>query len=269
MVREYDIISIALGRPWVWDDWCEWLLKAGMPKGASLHLVDNAAADDGESRNKFMDFAARCLRADRFQTVSVTRGPGPVGNRGSIERDRSIADILSQLVSTTLGDYIFLLDDDVIPPRDALCRLLDGWQEKQECGHRPALLSGACLSAVNPAYFVAGFGENRWEKSISADLPAAGVINTDYVGFGCVLMDGPCVRAHLPIEAGREEGWRMGPDAGLCRQLRRSGYTMWLDTSLRCEHRFEPPTQCPSPSPAGPEPAGGISATVPRTPFGR
>ena len=63
----------------------------------------------------------------------------------------------------------------------------------------------------------------------------------DYGGTGCLFGDSLILRAHLPILASHSEGWRMGPDAWLCRQLRRAGYSIWLDTAVPCEHRYEPP----------------------------
>jgi hypothetical protein len=233
-----DIVSISIGRQWVWDDWCTWLLNADVPDRASLFLMDNSRADDLASSARMNEFARSCLISGRFRTVSVTRGPGPEGERGSHERLQSNAHALNRLLSMTMGEFVFLLDDDVVPPRDALPRLHAGWLSRASNGERPGLLSGAYPSATNPGCLVAGVGQERWERSLREQPGSNEIVQLDFVGSGCVLADGAVIRAHLPIEAGHGEGWLMGPDAWLSRQLRRSGYTVWLDCGVACEHRF-------------------------------
>jgi len=236
-----DIVSIAVGREWVWDDWCRWLLTCEVPAKVSLFLVDNSEPEDGETSQKMRDFAVQCMASCRFQTVSITRGTGPCGARGSGERDRNISDTLNMVLPMTSESFVFILDDDVIPPPDALRRLHAAWLAKAVNGARPGLISGSYPSAGNAGLLVAGLGEHRWERSVSASACGEQLTRVDFAGNGCLLADGPAVRSHLPLESSTSEGWRMGPDAWLSRRLRQSGFTVWLDTSLRCEHRYNAP----------------------------
>ncbi len=236
-----DIIALVVYRPWVWDDWCQWLLTCELPADCSLLLMDNAPPGEAEPGRKIRAFAARCLESGRFRTVALTRGTGPCGERGSERRDQGIGESISELLHNTSGDFAFLLDDDILPTQDALPQLHRTWAQLASSGARPGLITGAYISANHPDLLVAGFGENRWERSAPAGTTSPDPMRIDYGGTGCLFGDSLILRAHLPILASHSEGWRMGPDAWLCRQLRRAGYSIWLDTAVPCEHRYEPP----------------------------
>lgn len=134
-------------------------------------------------------------------------------------------------------EYLFFLDDDVIPPPDAILRLMN--QNKD-------IISGLYYRRQNPVYpvmmrEVAGQGAT-W----ITDAKMGDVIEADLIGSGCMLIK----RKVLEIMQPPWFVWKCDPfrfpdipqfercseDYDFCRKARALGFKLFVDTSVQCTH---------------------------------
>jgi len=132
--------------------------------------------------------------------------------------------------------YIFWLDTDVICPPDVIQRLMR---------HKQSFVSGLYARRYYPCWnemLLKGKDDKGNEGYVS--IPEGGyekgsVVQCDVVGFGCVLMETDMLKdmekpwfrwsEHAAIR-GRSE------DFFFCEKARRSGYKLYVDTSVVCRH---------------------------------
>jgi hypothetical protein len=134
--------------------------------------------------------------------------------------------------------WVFFLDDDVIPPADALLRLLT---------HGKDVASGLYYRRQEPICPVAmkldGQGKAQWVTSWN---PPACLLEVDLVGSGCLLihrrvLDG-MTSPWFEWEIGKPEPavprgrGAMSEDFAFCMNAKAAGFKVHLDTSIRCEH---------------------------------
>lgn len=136
--------------------------------------------------------------------------------------------------------HIFMLDSDVIPPPDAILRLLR---------HRQPIVSGVYFRRSPPQGLPVMQRGGRWV----ADYPANSLIEVDVVGSGCLLLSRQFLEdmrdrfsqepsnpwfcwkvnraGYLP--AGE---MNMSEDFTLCWHARKNGYKVLVDTGVLCKH---------------------------------
>lgn len=136
--------------------------------------------------------------------------------------------------------HLFFLDSDVVPPPDAVYRLLK---------HNKPFISGMYCRRSPPQAVPVMMREHQWVT----DLPGPGqdpVVEVDLVGAGCLLISTELLRRCPPQrpEAGKHWfDWRvdmrglhpepLSEDFTLCRYLKRAlGVPVLVDTSIRCKH---------------------------------
>lgn len=132
---------------------------------------------------------------------------------------------IGQLVET---DLVWCLEDDVIPPPDALDRLLD------RMGPMVDGVTASYRSRVVPGCRVAW----RYTDLETGDLvhleAGTGVEAIGGAGLGCALVRREVFRAG-PARSGGEA---VGYDCNLWLDVARRGGTLLMDWDLRCEHRI-------------------------------
>jgi hypothetical protein len=132
---------------------------------------------------------------------------------------------IGQLVET---DLVWCLEDDVIPPADALDRLLD------RMGPMVDGVTASYRSRVVPGCQVA-WRYKDLETGDPIHLEAGtGVEAIGGTGFGCALVRREVFRAG-PARSGGEA---VGYDCNLWLDVARRGGTLLMDWDLRCEHRI-------------------------------
>jgi len=133
-------------------------------------------------------------------------------------------------------DYIFFLDTDVVPPNDVLPHLL-GWKlpivsalywtkARLPCAYK--LTDGDHVKAVEPLF------TQRF-------------IEVDAVGAGCLLVDArvfkeippPWFQWNMLPWATPEEKTGHSEDINFCIKAKKHGFTIYLDTAIRCKHLLE------------------------------
>jgi hypothetical protein len=136
------------------------------------------------------------------------------------------------------ADWIFSLDSDVIPPHDALIRLIArGLPIISGTYHRRSPPEGVPVAQKNGQWFV--------------HPPANKIAEVDVVGAGCLLVH-RSVFEKLPYQRPKEGkkwfDWRvdkrgleppgasMSEDFTFCNWARMHGYKIYLDLSVQCRH---------------------------------
>lgn len=135
-------------------------------------------------------------------------------------------------------EWLFFLDDDVIPPPDAIIKLIN---------HKVPIVSGLYYRRsppILPVMLRDVSGGRQWVTEFQA--PA--LIEVDYVGAGCLLIHRD-VLASLPplspkchwfewrvdrVDLPQEE--RMSEDFAFCRHAKNHGLKIFVDTGVQCRH---------------------------------
>jgi GT2 family glycosyltransferase len=134
-------------------------------------------------------------------------------------------------------EYLFFLDDDVIPPPDAITRLLSRNKD---------IISGLYYRRQNPIYPVMMREVDGTGATWITDAKMGEMIEADLVGAGCLLIK----RKVLEIMNPPWFIWKCDPfrfpdlqqfercseDYHFCRQARSLGFKIFVDTSVQCTH---------------------------------
>lgn len=139
------------------------------------------------------------------------------------------------------ADWIFYLDSDVIPPRDAVLRLMS---------RRQPIISGVYARRSPPVSLPVMMRNGQWVT----DYTPNSIIEVDVVGAGCLLIHRSVLERFRENPLGRDRGkpwfdWRvdmggllppgeaMSEDFTFCLHARRAfGYQILVDTSVVCKH---------------------------------
>lgn len=139
------------------------------------------------------------------------------------------------------ADWLFFLDSDVIPPRDAVLRLM---------AHRQPIISGVYARRSPPVALPVMMRNGNWVT----DYEPGSIIEVEVVGAGCLLIHRSVLEKFLENPLGRERGkpwfdWRvdmaglvpqgesMSEDFTFCLHARRAfGYKILVDTGVVCKH---------------------------------
>jgi hypothetical protein len=129
--------------------------------------------------------------------------------------------------------WLFFLDDDVIPPSDTILRLMS---------HNKPIVSGIYYRRSPPILPVMLNKTSEGKKWIS-EYKVPDLLEVDFVGAGCILIHSDVFRKisrpwfewkvdryDLPIED------RLSEDFSFCELARKSGYKILVDTSIHCRH---------------------------------
>jgi len=136
------------------------------------------------------------------------------------------------------ADFIMMLDSDVIPPNDAVLRLL---------AHDLPVVSGVYCRRSPPHGIPVMQRNHNWV----VDIPDAGLIEVDVVGAGCLLIRRDVLTDLPPVSPERGKAWfdwrvdaqslyppgeAMSEDFTWCNHIRKFGIKIMVDCSIRCRH---------------------------------
>jgi glycosyltransferase involved in cell wall biosynthesis len=129
--------------------------------------------------------------------------------------------------------WLFFLDDDVIPPPDAIEKL---------ARHELDIVSGLYYRRHVPVEPVA-LRNVPGGRQYVRDFKPGDVVEVDVVGAGCLLIhrrvleavpkpwfEWLCDREDLP------KSQQISEDYAFCEKAKRNGFRIYLDTSVQCDH---------------------------------
>lgn len=141
------------------------------------------------------------------------------------------------------ADYLFFLDSDVVPPPDAIARLI---------AHRKPIISGVYHRRSSPHGWPVMMKGGNWVRK----YPKGKVIEVDVVGAGCLLIETNVLKDMKPIDPIRGKHWfdwrvdvpkesfvntgntpGLSEDYSFCFHARQTmGIKILVDTSIQCRH---------------------------------
>lgn len=134
--------------------------------------------------------------------------------------------------------YAFHLDSDVIPPPDAIHRLM---------AHNLPFVSGVYHRRSPPHGLPVMLKGGGW----ITQYPANALIEVDLVGAGCMLLRRDFLESLPPIDPDRGHRWfqwkvhrahqlpqgeALSEDFAFCRHAQKNGWKIMVDTSIICKH---------------------------------
>lgn len=232
------ICAPLVGRRESFDPWRQWLISAKFPASTRLYILDNSG--DPEFSELVKTAAEEFAGSDQFERVHlhIRRQPPVVPSRNTIERQWAVADAYNAALLHSEGDedFVFLLDDDTIPPLGCMSDLYAAHSDLTARGENPGAVSGCYESASNSGFLVANYSTVDWSRIIPVGtLKASEIVKVGTVGSGCMLVTGSLFWDCFPIRGESIVGI-VGPDSYLCAEIRRKGGTVWLHGGVVCDH---------------------------------
>ncbi len=168
----------------------------------------------------------------------IIPGPPPIPLAGMpFDHARNVA---CQAAINAGVEWIFFLDSDVVPPKDAILRLIS-YRQPIMSGvyHRRSPPHGVPVMIKGPTWYVVP--------------PNSGIVEVDLVGAGCLLIHRSVLERFMinPLDAGRGKtvfDWRvdmagilpqgeaLSEDFSFCLHARKMGYKILVDTGIQCRH---------------------------------
>ena len=137
------------------------------------------------------------------------------------------------LAEKSVGDYIFFIDDDVLPPLNAIQKLFS---------HKKDFVSGLYFAKQEP-HFPQIFTHNKETKErydAVYDYPKDELIEVDACGAGCMLINRDIFKKlkqpYFQYIPKSEDKPRKGEDFFFCEKVKKAGFKIYCDTSVICRH---------------------------------
>lgn len=242
----FTLLTLFCGRAWQLPRYFAWLDRLEcLPERVTLHAVDNSGdADFG--RELRWRLAGQDRFAFRYECAPAPCSPDATnaafaagGTAERLARDPQIHAHLARLCSRAFAqchtDYVFCVEDDVIPPDDALVRLTDLLARSKggaAGGAVPSRQNGRVLACRAPDLRlpVQDLGPH---EGLSGEL-----VEVDHGAAACCLYRTEALRAARPRYEESAEG-RLFWDLAVALDIRRAGWKFFLDGGCRCRH-YEP-----------------------------
>lgn len=145
-----------------------------------------------------------------------------------------IAMARSVLIEQSTGDSILFLDDDVLPPINAITKL---------ASHDKDIVTGLYFAKQQP-HFPQIFKKNAEDPTkydAVFDVEEDKLIEVDACGAGILLIKREVFkklkRPFFQYEVYGEETSRKGEDFYFCEKAKEAGFSIYCDTSVLCGHR--------------------------------
>lgn len=155
--------------------------------------------------------------------------------------------------------YLFCVDSDIVLPKDALVKMV---------GANRDIVSGLYIQRIPDKqileiYVDAPFGVTNANFE---DVKDAGLIQVAACGMGCCLINSDVLRKmeypHFVYKSAISHAHTFSEDIYFCCKAREQGFTVWADTSIRCEHIGQAKFTLPAPTP---KPAFDVSKLIEET----
>lgn len=163
--------------------------------------------------------------------------PGPIFPVCGAPFDHARNSICQQAQNLGL-EYVFFLDSDVIPPADAILRLL---------AHNQPIISGVYHRRSPPHGVPVAINDQGW----AIIPPNSGIHEVNLVGAGCLLIHRSVLEKLPPLDERRGKRWfdwrsdmaanlppgeALSEDFAFCLHARRNGYKILVDSNVQCKH---------------------------------
>ncbi len=234
---EHETITLFIplsGRRWAWPGLRHFLENQTWPHDRTRLIFCDTSDDQLFSQ----DVRGWLARSDYIDCRHYWQTVGPTGLADDDRRARDVRTavqaamprIYNRLAREATTEYVWVVEDDILPPLDAAERLLRAFDDQT------ASVSGLYPSRFRPGYVA-------WDNNGGIlDEPAAkgaGIINVGGTGFGCVILRRSLLRQTVFQNATPTEDFDPNFFSWLSTQRTPAG-NRWLarlDCRVECEHR--------------------------------
>lgn len=231
----YDLASLATepitlvvplaGRRQYWPRLRDWIdHQDGI---SDILLIDSGSDQDlrSEIRNWLL---SKNVRSTKYVSLPPSNGLADQERRNRPETfkavQRAMPVIYREMRDAVTTEYVVIVEDDVLPPVDAIDRLLHSMTEQV------AAVSGLVVSRWHPTLAIAWVREQ--EPHIPLSRNPGGVQEVLGTGFGCLLLRRSAMLAVAPFHSGGTGNY----DVEFAKSIAAAGWQWKLDWTITCDH---------------------------------
>ena len=137
-------------------------------------------------------------------------------------------------------DYLFCVDSDIVLPRDSLSKLLFAQKD---------IISGVYIQRLpgnKPEIYKQDHSRYQYEELMSS---GDRLVEIGSCGFGCVLINSDVLRKmeypHFVYKSALDHNFTLSEDVYFCMKAKEAGFSVWCDTSIKCDHIGQNVYSCP------------------------
>jgi hypothetical protein len=180
----------------------------------NLYLKTRKLVDSSNFREKLT------VRAENRKTPSNSQ----------VYRRKRIAELHNQAKQyIQAGEYVLLLEDDGIPPKNAITKL---YENKSDVGFISGIELGRWITRYLGAWHMTPVDEVTRIESVTYEPNK--IIEVTAAGLYCML-----IKKELYEQHEFKTGSNYGPDLDMGLELTRKGYKNYIDTSIIVDHHSE------------------------------
>lgn len=216
------------GRARYWPRLREW---AEAQRRVTDLLVIDTSSDVDFRRNVRRWLADLPVDSTKYVSLGSSNGLADSDRRigGTVNQayravQRMMPRIYRHLRESVTTEFVMIVEDDVLPPEDAIERLL------HSMGINIAAVSGHVPSRWN---LTASISWDRDQRTIPLEQNSGGVVDVGGTGFGCLLLRRSAMLQAPPFHNG---GKTQNYDVEFSRAVRQAGWRWLLDWSVSCGH---------------------------------
>lgn len=133
-------------------------------------------------------------------------------------------------------DYLFSVDSDIILPKDTLRKMLEADKD---------MVSGMYIQRIPDTHTLEIYmlDQNGGIVNIPNEFiaPINGLVEIAGCGLGCCLVKGEVFRSieypHFVYKSALDHKDTVSEDIYFCMQVRNLGFKIWVDTTIKCDHK--------------------------------
>jgi hypothetical protein len=225
--RRHLLLTLFAGRREPLPRLLNWYRNAELPPRTALHWVDNSG--DSKFNGRLWRAAEALSSQGKVSSVTITRNQDRPPSASFEAIHSHIASLYNQALHSVSADVVITVEDDVIPPPDALRPLVGPLQPWSTV----AAVAAVYPSRDNPGLANVALETLQWSRMPKLEeLPPASVIPVGMVAGGCTAWHAPALQRMLPLQVSPKLGW----DGNLSARLNQAGYRLLLATGVRCAH---------------------------------
>lgn len=218
------------GRTSLWPSLADFLDRQTWPHDQMKLILFDSSQDSDFSR-LVRRWIANCDYSDTRHIREQIGDPGLADRprrEAAVDVSMAMARIYTRLSQEAHTDYLWVIEDDILPPLDACSRLLHGFDRQT------ASVTGAYWSRFANSYVV--WRADQRQIAVRGD----GLQCVGGNGFGCVILRGEVVR-HTPFTATLDFP---AYDNAFYYRLPTTGLRAKIDWTVECEHRHVDDVPC-------------------------
>jgi glycosyltransferase involved in cell wall biosynthesis len=235
--RSYGIVSLLAGRANCFSDWKNFLLSADLPSKISLYVLDNSC--NPRFSEKLRGFLISPQVNSRFESIHFSIVYKKIDlNSHKFSRAEHVAWLYNRILPQISEDMAIMLEDDVVPPLDAVKRIVSEVPAKTKIG----AVSGAYLSRRGKGRITAAFGLDFYDRRIFTKDLQDKIMQVGCIAGGFTVVNNALLKKCLPFRFGYLDNIPTGWDSYFSRQIQSLGFAVCIHGGIQCAHNFEEQT---------------------------